>query len=61
MGTLVMCAGLLGDLWTLRGLGQPGSILIWTLLELPGSWPCPRRNHALVGAFFQLQSDEQSA
>ena len=43
------CAGLLGDLWSLKGASGGSVAAAWTSLELPGTWPCPRRNHTLAG------------
>ena len=49
----VLCAGLLGDLWSLKGASGGSVAASWTSLDLPGTWPCPRRNHVLAGEVWQ--------
>ena len=33
----------------------------WTSLEVPGTWPCPRRSHALVGGLFGRPAVREAA
>ena len=43
-------AGLLNDLWTLKGLSPEGEASpVWIPLDLPGTPPIPRKGHSLVG------------
>ncbi len=42
-------AGLVGDLWTLRGLGADDDAASWIPLELPGAPPSARKGAAMAG------------
>ena len=48
---LCACAGLLADLWTLRGAGGDAedNAAAWVPLELPGTAPAPRKAAAVAG------------
>ena len=45
-----LCAGLCGDLWTMRGLGADDEAASWIPLELPGTPPSARKGAAMAGA-----------